>query len=99
MSPCLKSVNLFKQVGTPLVTLLWQDLPGYFSSWGGSIRLLDNGNIEFDSTDPFNSLASQITEVTRTDPPQIVWQMNIMGTNAYRGYRIPSLYPGVTWLK
>ena len=97
---CYSRATIF-QVGesTKLVNLLWQDLPGYFSFWGGSIILLDNGNIEFDSTDPFNSAASQITEVTQTDPPQVVWQMNINGTNAYRGYRIPSLYPGVTWLK
>ena len=26
-----------------------------------------------------------------------VWQMTITGANANRGYRIPSLYPGVTW--
>ena len=41
--------------------------------------------------------ASQIDEVTQTGSPQTVWQMNITGENAYRGYRIPSLYPGVTW--
>jgi hypothetical protein len=26
-----------------------------------------------------------------------VWQMNITGQLAYRGFRIPSLYPGVVW--
>jgi arylsulfate sulfotransferase len=37
--------------------------------------------------------------VTQTESPQIVWQMNIIGASAYRGYRIPSLYPGVVWQK
>ena len=84
-----------------LANLLWDDVPvpQYFSFWGGSIDNLPNGNIEFDSTIPSNSSASQITEVTQTDPPQPVWQMNIVGANAYRGFRIPSLYPGVTWKK
>jgi arylsulfate sulfotransferase len=43
--------------------------------------------------------ASQIMEVTHTNHPQTVWQLNLTGENAYRGYRIPSLYPGITWEK
>ncbi|HLV88254.1 MAG TPA: aryl-sulfate sulfotransferase [Candidatus Sulfotelmatobacter sp.] len=78
-------------------SLLWQYLPGFYSYWGGSIGTLSNGNIEFDSTDPFNIPLSEIMEVTNTDTPQMVWQMNINGQYAYRGSRIPSLYPGVTW--
>ena len=58
-----------------------------------------NGNVEFDSSQPFNIVSSQITEVTPADPPQTVWQMDITGEWAYRGRRIPSLYPGVTWQK
>jgi hypothetical protein len=82
---------------TSIANLLWQHLPGYFSFWGGSIDLLSNGDVEFDSSEPFNNASSQITKVTYTDSPQIVWQITITGSNAYRGYRIPSLYPGVTW--
>ena len=72
----------------------------FFSFWGGSIDVLSNGDVEFDSTAPSNFAGSQIMEVTQTDSPQVVWQMNITGEGglgAYRGYRIPSLYPGVTW--
>lgn len=79
--------------------LPWQDLPGFFSSWGGSIGILSNGDVEFDSSQPFNTIASEILEVTHTDVPQTVWQMNITGEQAYRGLRIPSLYPGVMWQK
>ena len=95
---CFTRATIFQiDESTNVANLLWQDLPGYFSFWGGSIDLLSNGDMEFDSTEPFDVTSSQITEVTNTDSPQIVWQMNIMGSNAYRGYRIPSLYPGVTW--
>ena len=79
--------------------LLWQDLPGFYSWWGGSIETLPNGNIEFDMTTPFVQPASQIMEVTHADNPQTVWQLNLTGENAYRGFRIPSLYPGVSWQK
>jgi arylsulfate sulfotransferase len=78
-------------------TLLWQDAPGFYSFWGGSIGALSNGDIEFDSSDPFNAASSLILEVTPSENPQTVWQMKINGENAYRGFRIPSLYPGITW--
>jgi len=95
---CYSRATMFQiDESTFVANLLWQDLPGFFSFWGGSIGVLDNGNVEFDMTDPFNTSASQIMEVTQTDNPQTVWQMNITGENAYRGYRIPSLYPGVAW--
>jgi arylsulfate sulfotransferase len=95
---CFMRATIFQiEESTNVANLLWQYLPGYFSFWGGSIDVLSNGDVEFDSSDPFNKAASQITEVTYADSPQIVWQMMISGSNAYRGYRIPSLYPGVTW--
>jgi arylsulfate sulfotransferase len=95
---CYSRATIFQiDESTSVANLLWQDLPGYFSFWGGSIDLLSNGDVEFDSSEPFNNSSSQITEVTYTDSPQIVWQMTVAGENAYRGYRIPSLYPGVAW--
>ena len=82
---------------TNLATLLWQDLPGYFSFWGGNVGVLSDNDVEFAMSEPTGGTSSQIMEVTQSASPQIVWQMNIDGANAYRGYRIPSLYPGVTW--
>ena len=71
---------------------------GFYSFWGGSIVTVDNGDVEFDQTTPFGAADQSIVEeVTRTDTPQVVWQLDLTGENAYRGYRIPSLYPGVTW--
>jgi arylsulfate sulfotransferase len=95
---CFTRATIFQlDESTSVANLLWQDVPGYFSFWGGSIDLLSNGDMEFDSSDPFSDASSLITEVSYTPSPQIVWQMTITGANAYRGYRIPSLYPGVTW--
>jgi len=79
-------------------TVQWQDSPGFFSAWGGSIAVLDNGDVEFDSSAPAGAAtSSKVIEVTQTATPQVVWEMDITGGNAYRAYRIPSLYPGVTW--
>jgi arylsulfate sulfotransferase len=98
---CYSRATIFQvDETTHVANLLWQDLPGFFSFWGGSIGTLSNGDVEFDSSQPnMNVSASEILEVTPTSNPQTVWQMNINGQNAYRGYRIPSLYPGVTWQK
>ena len=94
---CYSRATIFQiDESTNMASLLWQDLPGFYSIWGGSIGTLSNGNVEYDNS-ASSATGSQIMEVTQTDTPQIVWQMNINGENAYRGYRIPSLYPGVTW--
>lgn len=84
---------------TKVADVLWQDLPGFYTFWGGSIGVLSNGDVEFDASEPSPSVArsSIVMEVTQTNTPQTVWQMNVTGENAYRGYRIPSLYPSVTW--
>lgn len=97
---CFSRATTFQiDESTTSATMLWQYLPSYYSFWGGSIGQLSNGDVEFDSSEPFPATpaASQITEVTSGANPQTVWQMTITGENAYRGDRIPSLYPGVTW--
>jgi arylsulfate sulfotransferase len=98
---CYTRATIFQtDESTNVATLEWQYLPGFFSFWGGSIDVLSNGDVEFDSSAPSDFAGSQIIEASQTDSPQIVWQMNIAGglsIGAYRGYRIPSLYPGVTW--
>jgi hypothetical protein len=40
---------------------------------------------------------SYVQEVTQEQTPQLVWQLNVTGQLMYRGFRIPSLYPGVVW--
>jgi hypothetical protein len=76
--------------------ITWQYSPGWYSLWGGSIVVLPNNNVEFDSTAPSGGY-SRILEVTQTSTPQTVWEMDTSNTDFYRAYRIPSLYPGVLW--
>jgi arylsulfate sulfotransferase len=95
---CYSRATIFQiDESTNMATLEWQYLPGFFSFWGGSIDTLSNNDIEFDSSAPSNYAGSTILEVTPGDTPQVVWQMNVAAVGAYRGYRIPSLYPGVAW--
>lgn len=64
--------------------------------WGGSIVVLPNGRVEFDST-TVNGGYSHVLEVTNGSTPQTVWEMDTSNTNFYQAYRIPSLYPGISW--
>ena len=70
-----------------------------YSFFGGNAEVLKNGNLEYDecASTPLPSNNAAIFEATQTSPPQTVWQMQITGQYAYRGMRIPSLYPGVQW--
>ena len=67
-----------------------------YSYFGGNTDLLSNGDIEYDLAGT-STTDSDIFEVTPTSTPQTVWHMHSTGFQAYRGYRIPSLYPGVQW--
>ncbi len=80
--------------------ITWLDkLDPLFSFFGGSARLLKNGNIEFDecAATPLPNNNAAVFEVTKTSPPTTVWSMQISGQYGYRAIRIPSLYPGVQW--
>lgn len=78
--------------------VLWEDKLPVFSFYGGSIQVLANANVEFDETVAAGtSHSSQVFEVTRQQPPQVVLELDVTGQNAYRALRITSLYPGVQW--
>jgi arylsulfate sulfotransferase len=101
---CYSRATIFQVDESSMVAnLLWADEQPPFGEWGGSINQLGNGNVEFDLNDPefptISGEASYVQEVTQTSPPQVVWQMNVfpVSDNAYRAYRFPSLYNGVTW--
>jgi arylsulfate sulfotransferase len=76
--------------------IAWQYLPGWYSFWGGSVVVLPNGDVEFDSS-AVNGGGSSVVEVPNGSAPHVVWQMNSSHGPLYRAYRIPSLYPGVSW--
>ena len=76
--------------------ITWVDkLDPVFSFFGGSARLLPNGNIEFTES-AATSTSSATFEVTKTSPPTLVWSMQAAQLD-YRGIRMGSLYPGVQW--
>jgi arylsulfate sulfotransferase len=97
---CFTRAAIFQiDQSTMQAQLQWHFVPGFFSFWGGAINPLPNGNVEFEMSEPFPipALGSRAMEVTQTASPEIVWQMDIAGGFSYRTYRIPSLYPNVSW--
>lgn len=103
---CYSRATIFQIDESAMVAdLVWDTLPGPgdYSLWGGSINQLNNGNVEFDinaaSPPVIANVASEVQEVTQTSSPQIVWKLDItpVASDAYRAYRVPSLYPGVNW--
>ena len=60
-----------------------------------------NGNVEYDecaSNATSQNNNASIFEVTQSSPPQNdMADAQVAGQYAYRGMRIPSLYPGVQW--
>jgi hypothetical protein len=102
--PCYSRATIFQvEESTMVANLFWDTSPGDFSDWGGSINQLANSNVEFDINrivaPPNPNLAAEVQEVTQTSTPQIVWKLDFtpVGEDAYRAYRVPSLYPEVSW--
>lgn len=95
---CYSSVPVFQlDESAKTATVLWEDnlLPSYSICCGDAFPL-DNGNYEFDVALDVNTPGfSHIEEVTPSQ--DLVWKMDVEGQLAYRGFRIPSLYPGQTW--
>lgn len=78
-------------------TLAFHDVLTEYSYFGGDARQLLNGDVEFDLCNvPGGSVSASVFQVTPTSPAQTVWNMTI-NKNAYRAFRMGSLYPGVQW--
>jgi arylsulfate sulfotransferase len=79
-------------------TVAIRDTSPPYSSWGGNAEVLRNGNLEYDvASVPPSYNSSDVYEVTPGDSTQAIWHLTINGQNAYRAFRVPSLYPGVQW--
>ena len=98
--PCLYTTIPILQVNetTKTATLgFHQILPtNLYSFFGGNAQVLENGDVEYDLAG-LTPQGSQIFEVTNESNPQTVWNMKLTNNYFYRGYRLPSLYPGVQW--
>jgi arylsulfate sulfotransferase len=90
-------VQLNESAKTAQVT--WETkLAPHYSICCGDALILPNGNVEYDvAFDVATPNQSFFQEVTQEATPQLLWQMNLVGQLAYRGFRITSLYPGVSW--
>ncbi len=100
LTPCYSSVPTFQlnEYADTAQVLEETNLSPDYSVCCGSTNLLANGDLEYDVALDVNTPdVSYIQEVTHEQNSQMVWQMNITGQLAYRGFRIPSLYPGVEW--
>ena len=96
--PCLYSTVPLLQLDetAKTATLAFNPTAPGYSFFGGNAALLKNGNVEFCEAAGAPG-TGVIYEVTQDSSAQTVWQMQITGQYAYRGQRIPSLYPGVQW--
>jgi hypothetical protein len=100
--PCLYSTVPVFQINeiAMTATLTFHQIlpPNLYNYFGGNTEQLANGNVEYDLCGVVASGASSdVYEVTQQGDPQTVWSMQVTGTNLYRAFRIPSLYPGVQW--
>jgi arylsulfate sulfotransferase len=97
---CYSSVPIYQlNEYSKTASVLWQNnLTPAYSICCGDALVLPNGNVEFDvALDVNTPNASYLEEVTQSETPELVWKMVVTNQLAYRGYRIPSLYPGQTW--
>jgi hypothetical protein len=95
---CYSSVPILQlDESAKTATVLWEDeLLTSYSICCGDALALPNGNYEFDIAYDVNTPGlSHIEEVTSGQ--ELVWKMDIQGQLAYRGFRIPSLYPDQVW--
>ncbi len=70
--------------------------PYEFDAFGGNVDLLPNQDMEADFCGV--QTGSVIDEINYSGgSAQLVWQATTPGSNQYRSFRLPSLYPGVQW--
>ena len=97
--PCLYSTAPLLEIdeNAMTATIISSYKPGEYSFWGGNAEQLANGNIEGDFNAGAHGQLTDIYEVTPDNAHQTVWHLSAGDQNAYRGFRLPSLYPGVQW--
>jgi hypothetical protein len=101
-STCYSTVPLLQLDETDkTATIAFNPTTPDYSYFGGNAEVLKNGNVEY--CEAAGHHGGSIFEVTQTSTPQVVWNMqtsiDALGfyPNAYRGQRMPSMYPGVQW--
>ncbi|HEX4020842.1 MAG TPA: aryl-sulfate sulfotransferase [Acidobacteriaceae bacterium] len=98
-APCYSTIPVFQINETTMTaTLIFHQklAANLYNFFGGNAQMLANGNIEYDLCG-LSPESSQIFEVTNSSTPQTVWNLKLPSSYMYRGFRLPSLYPGVQW--
>ena len=97
---CYSTVPLLNLDETAMTaTLAFNPTAQQYSYFGGNAEVLANGDVEYDecASTAYPAQNAAVDEITQSSSPQTVWSTLIAGQYAYRGMRIPSLYPGVQW--
>jgi hypothetical protein len=98
-APCYSTIPVFQideQAKTATLTFHQILSSTLYNNFGGNAEPLDNGDLEYDLCGV--GANSDIFEVTPDNlNPTTVWHMHVQSDNIYRGFRMPSLYPGVQW--
>jgi arylsulfate sulfotransferase len=97
--PCLYSTTPILNIDETAMTatITFNPTTPAYSFFGGNNAVLKNGNVEYCSAAGGPRTSGDIYEVTQDSTASTIWHMLITGQYAYRGQRIPSLYPGVQW--
>jgi hypothetical protein len=99
-APCYSSVPVYNLSESEKTADIASEviLSPAFSQCCGNAEFLSNGNIEYDIAMDINTPnTSYIEESLPGSVPNLAWRMNVTGSLVYRGFRMTSLYPGVTW--
>jgi arylsulfate sulfotransferase len=98
--PCYSSVPVYNLSESAKTADIASEviLSPAFSQCCGNAEFLSNGDIEYDVALDINTPnTSYIEESIPGATPNLTWRMNVTGSLVYRGFRMTSLYPGVTW--
>ena len=97
--PCFSTVPIFDIDETAMTAkFALHPMAPVYSVFGGNAEVLKNGNLEYcESAGSPGPVSGHIYEVTNSISSTTVWDMVVNGEYAYRGQRLPSLYPGVQW--
>jgi len=97
--PCAYSRSIAMEIDetAKTATLVNSYVPHEYSYWGGNSEQLANNNYEGNFNAGAPQSFSDVFEYTPDASPQVVWHLRTSNGNAYRAFRMPSLYPGVQW--
>ena len=86
----------FHPTDRPVRCCSGRSVPDFFANivvCCGDAEFVSNGDLEYDVAFEYED-GLFIQEVTHEATLQLVWQMSVAGQLIYRGFPVPSMYPG-----